>query len=150
MSLNIEYTTALIKTNLTRALIGGFVGSVLFTLMGLYMAPNIIGQQMDVGKLLAPVIGGSDQLGAIVHFLNGTIAFPLAYLALGYERLPGPGWLRGALFLIPLYLLAMVVVMPLLGQGFFFENGPKAMVALIGHIVFGVAMGAIIGRPANS
>ena len=66
---------------------------------------------------------------------------------LGFERLPGPGWLRGAIFLIPVYLVAMVVVMPSLGYGFFFENAPKAMVALMGHVVFGLAMGAIIGRP---
>jgi hypothetical protein len=147
VSLNIDHIINLIKSNLLRALIGGFVGTVLFTLMGLYLAPNIIGQQMDVGKLLAPLFGGSDDLGAAAHFLTGVIVFPLAYLALGFERLPGPGWLRGALFLIPVYLVAMVVVMPSLGYGFFFESAPKAMVALMGHVVFGLAMGAIIGRP---
>jgi hypothetical protein len=150
MSLDIDHIINLIKSNLVRALIGGLIGSILFTLMGLYLAPNIIGQQMDVGKLLAPLFGGFDVLGSAAHFLNGIIVFPLAYLALGFERLPGPGWLRGAIFLIPIYLVAMVVVMPLLGYGFFFENAPKAMVALMGHVVFGLAMGAIIGRPAKA
>ena len=51
--------------------------------------------------------------------------------------------------MIPVYLVAMVVVMPILGQGLFFDDPPKAMVALMGHIVFGVLMGAIIGKPDN-
>ena len=72
-----------------------------------------------------------------------------AYLIFGLRYLPGPGWLRGAIFLIPLYLVAMAVIMPILGQGFFFDSPPKAMVALMGHIVFGLCMGAIIGRPAK-
>jgi len=57
--------------------------------------------------------------------------------------------MRGALFLIPVYLVAMVVVIPVLGQGLFFGSPPKAMVALMGHVVFGLVMGAIIGKPAN-
>jgi hypothetical protein len=44
----------------------------------------------------------------------------------------------------------MVVIMPILGQGFFFDSPPKAMVALIGHVAFGVCMGAIIGRPTKA
>ena len=75
--------------------------------------------------------------------------FPLAYLILGIGNLPGPAWLRGALFLIPVYLVAMVVVMPILGQGLFFDSPPKAMVALMGHVAFGLVMGTIIGKPAN-
>ncbi len=51
--------------------------------------------------------------------------------------------------MIPLYLVAMVVVMPFLGQGLFFGSPPKAMVALMGHVAFGLVMGAIIGKPAR-
>jgi hypothetical protein len=51
--------------------------------------------------------------------------------------------------MIPVYLFAMLVVMPMLGQGFFFGNVHIAMVALMGHIVFGLAMGAIIGKPSE-
>jgi len=146
----IAATKVLIKENWVRALIGGFVGTVVFTLMGKFLAPQVIGQPMDVGVLLAPIFGGSDAAGAIAHFVNGTVLFPIAYLALGIRYLPGPGWLRGAIFLIPLYLAAMVVIMPILGHGLFFDSPPKAMVALMAHIVFGLCMGAIIGRPPGS
>jgi len=102
---------------------------------------------MDVAALIAPMLGGSHTAGVIAHFLTGTIVFPIAYLIFGIRALPGPAWLRGALFLIPLYLVAMAVVMPILGQGFFFGSPPKAMVALMGHVAFGLVMGAIIGKP---
>ena len=137
----------LIKEKLVRALAGGFAGTLVFTLMGLFLAPNIIGQPMDVAALIAPMLGGSHTAGVIAHFVTGTIVFPIAYLVLGIRTLPGPAWLRGALFMIPVYLVAMAVMMPILGQGLFFASAPKAMVALMGHVAFGLVMGAIIGKP---
>jgi hypothetical protein len=149
MSLLDAQTENLVKTKLKLALIGGFAGTVVFTLMGLFIAPNVIGQPMDVAALIAPMLGGSHTAGVIAHFVTGTVVFPIVYLILGIRRLPGPAWLRGALFMIPVYLVAMLVVMPVLGQGLFFDSPPKAMVALMGHVAFGLVMGAIIGKPAN-
>ena len=139
----------IVIANLVRALIGGFVGTIIFTLMGKFVAPHVIGQPMDVAALVAPMLGGSHTAGIIAHFVVGTVAFPIAYLVIGATRLPGPPPLRGLLFLIPLYLIAMTVVMPILGQGLFFGDPHKAMVALMGHLVFGLAMGAIIGKPPS-
>ena len=149
MDSTVAQSESLVKEKLVRALAGGFVGTAVFTMMGLFMAPHIIGQPMDVAALMAPMLGGSHTVGVIAHFVTGTVVFPIAYLILGIRKLPGPAWLRGAIFLIPVYLVAMVVVMPILGQGLFFDDPPKAMVALMGHLVFGVLMGAIIGKPAN-
>ncbi|MES0385689.1 MAG: DUF6789 family protein [Hyphomicrobium sp.] len=145
----VEQTEGVVKAKLLRALIGGFVGTILFTVMGKFVAPMVIGQPMDVAALMAPALGGSHVAGLVAHFASGTVVFPIAYLVLGIRYLPGPGWLRGAVFMIAVYLLAMLVVMPMLGQGFFFGDVHKAMVALVSHIVFGLAMGAIIGKPAN-
>lgn len=142
-------TEIFIKANWTRALFGGVVGTVVFTLMGKFMAPHVIGQPMDVAALLAPMLGGSHTAGVIAHYVTGTVVIPIAYLFLGLRYLPGQAWLRGAIFLIPIYLVAMVVIMPILGQGFFFDSPPKAMVALMGHVAFGLCMGVIIGRPTK-
>ena len=146
MNQETSLTGNLLVTNWKRALLGGFVGTVVFTLMGKFLAPQVIGQPMDVAALLAPIFGGSHTAGEIAHFVNGTVLFPVAYLILGYRYIPGPAWLRGAIFLIPLYLVAMVVIMPFLGHGLFFGDPPKAMVALMAHIAFGLCMGAIIGK----
>ena len=140
-------SATVVKDNLVRALIGGFVGTLVFTLMGKFLAPHVIGQPMDVAAMIAPMLGGSHLVGVIAHFVTGTVVFPIAYLVIGVNRLPGPPWLRGVLFLIPLYLIAMIVVMPIMGQGLFFGDPPKAMVALMGHLALGLAMGAIIGKP---
>jgi hypothetical protein len=140
-------TENIVKAKLVRALVGGFLGTLVFTAMGLFLAPKIIGQPMDVAALMAPMLGGSHTAGVIAHFVTGTVVFPIAYLIFGIRTLPGPAWLRGALFLIPVYLVAMAVVMPFLGQGLFFGSPPKAMVALMGHVAFGLVMGAIIGKP---
>ena len=149
MNTQVGQAKSLVKSKLPRALIGGFIGTALFTLMGMFIAPKVLGQPMDVVALIAPLLGGSHTAGVIAHFVTGTIVFPIAYLVLGIRWLPGPGWLRGALFLIPLYLGAMVVVMPFLGQGLFFDSAPKAMVAFMGHVAFGMVMGAIIGKPVS-
>jgi hypothetical protein len=147
MAILVAQTETLVKEKLIRALAGGFLATVVFTLFGLFVAPNVIGQQMDVAALMAPMLGGSHTAGVIAHFVAGTVVFPIAYLILGIRNLPGPAWLRGAIFMIPVYLVAMAVMMPILGQGFFFGSLPKAMVALVGHVVFGFVMGAIIGKP---
>ncbi len=135
------------KTKLKPALIAGFIASVVFTLMGQIGAPHLIGQKMDVAVILAPTLGGSYALGVIAHFFTGVVVFPVAYLLIGLPILPGPGWLRGVIFLIIVYLVAMTVVMPYLGQGLFFNDTPKSMVALLGHVVYGLILGIIVGRP---
>ena len=149
MTQMIVTTEILFKANWMRALLGAFVGTVVFTLMGKFMAPQIIGQPMDVAALMAPMLGDSHTAGVIAHFVTGTVVFPLLYLLLGVQRLSGPGWFRGILFMLPLYLIAMMLVMPLMGYGLFFDSPPKAMVALMGHVAFGLIMGGIIGKPSH-
>lgn len=137
----------LVKNKLLKALTGGLVGTIIFTLMGEYMAPKILGQPMDVAALMAPMLGGSHTIGVIVHFIMGTFLFPIGYLVVGISNLKGPAPVRGAIFLSGMWLGAMTVMMPILGQGLFFNDPAKAMVALVAHIVFGIVMGAIIGKP---
>ena len=79
MNIQVEQAESLVKSKLPRALIGGFVGTVLFTLMGMFVAPKVLGQPMDVAALIAPVLGGSHTVGVIAHFVTGTIVFPIAY-----------------------------------------------------------------------
>lgn len=52
-----------------------------------------------------------------------------------------------ALWGVLLWLAAMVVVVPLAGQPFFFGFGMPMVAALVAHIVYGVILAAIVGRP---
>ncbi|WP_279142897.1 DUF6789 family protein [Photobacterium phosphoreum] len=136
--------------NVVKALVGGFLGTLAFTLMGKFLAPHLIGHSMDVAAIIAHMLGTSESIGLMMHFMVGTIVFPIGYLLIGYSRLPGSGWLRGLLFLIPIYLIAMTVVIPMAGKGLFFHSMPMSMVALMGHMVYGIILGAIIGTPKKN
>ncbi|MCD9510270.1 DUF6789 family protein [Photobacterium phosphoreum] len=136
--------------NVVKALVGGFLGTLAFTLMGKFLAPHLIGHSMDVAAIIAHMLGTSESIGLMMHFMVGTIVFPIGYLLIGYSRLPGSGWQRGLLFLIPIYLIAMTVVIPMAGKGLFFHSMPMSMVALMGHMVYGIILGAIVGTPKKN
>ena len=48
-----------VKTKLPKAILGGFIGTIVFSIMGKFVAPIMIGQPMDVAALMAPALGGS-------------------------------------------------------------------------------------------
>lgn len=140
------------NTSFGKAILGGFVGTVLITLMMYFVAPMMLGQPMDVAAMLGKVMGGGWTLGMIAHVLNGTIIFSLVYLFAFYHFLPGSPWLKGTLWGVLLWLLAQTVVMPMMGAGLFSANmgGMKAAVAsLMGHVVYGATLGSVAGRPTG-
>ena len=137
-------------SNVIKAFISGFLGTLAFTLMGKFIAPHLIGHSMNVAAIIANMLGTSDSVGLMMHFMVGSIIFPIGYLLVGYKYLPGPGWLRGIIFLIPIYLIAMTVVMPMAGKGVFFNSVPMSMVAFMGHMVFGLILGLVVGTPKKA
>jgi hypothetical protein len=143
--MNIAEVESTIKQKMVRGLIGGAVGTIVFTIMGMTIAAKLTGSPMDVAAMLSSFLGVPYIIGIILHFGVGTVAFPLGYIVFGISVLPGPPWVRGAIFMFGVYLVAMIVVMPILGQGLFLGSGAKAIAALMGHLVFGVIMGAIMG-----
>ena len=77
------------KPNIGRAFGGGFVGTVIFTLMMRFVAP-MMGVRMDIVAKLGEMTHSGMAGGIFVHLLNGTVIFPLIYVYLLYRRLPGP------------------------------------------------------------
>jgi hypothetical protein len=60
--------------------------------------------------------------------------------------------MKGTLWGVVLWFLAQVVVMPMIGGGFFSSQmgGMMAVMgSLIGHAVYGVLLGVIAGGPAQ-
>ncbi len=119
-------------------------------LCGKFVAPIMIGHPMDVAALMAPVLGGSHTAGMVAHFLTGSIAYPIGYLLTIFHWVPGPAAIRGIIFGICAYLFAMIAVMPALGHRYFLGDPPKAMVALVAHIVFGAILGKVTGKPSEA
>jgi len=70
--------------------------------------------------------------------------------ALVGSRLPGPPALRGALFGIAPFLMAQIVVIPMMGMPLFSGSMVMAMGSLIGHLVYGAVVGQVYGPVAES
>jgi hypothetical protein len=136
-------------SDLGRAVLGGFVGTVALTLMMYFVAPMMMGQPMDIAAMLGSLLGGSWMAGMVLHFVNGTVIFPLIYAYVVYAVLPGGPTTRGIGWGLVLWLLAQVLVTPMMGGGFFSANAgglPAVIGSLMGHIVYGALLGAIAGE----
>lgn len=122
---------------------GGVIATAVMTVIGI-VAPVMGLPRMLVGNMLAGFMQVPVAVGWIMHFVIGTV------LAAGYvfffkSILPGNDIVKGVLYgLIP-FFLAQIMVMPIMGAGFFSSNTPApvlmVMGSLIGHIVYGGVLG---------
>jgi uncharacterized membrane protein YagU involved in acid resistance len=136
-----------VKANIRKAFAGGFVGTVMLTLMMRFVAP-MMGVRMDIVAKLGEMTHTGMAGGILVHFLNGTVIFPLIYVYLLHRRLPGAPWQKGLLWGVILWLVLEIVMMPMMGGGMLSTEmgGMKAvMAALIAHLIYGAILGAIVG-----
>jgi len=134
---------------LPRAIGGGFAGTVVFTLMMKFLAPEMIGHPMDIAAVLGTFTGLGTPAGMLMHFLLGTLGFAIAFVIVG-PYLPGPGWLRGVTFMTVIWFLAGLIAMPVLGVGLFFGGAKEAIAALFGHVALGAILGIIARLPERS
>ncbi len=140
----------MIRLNITRAIAGGLAGTLAMTMM-MYLVAPMMGVRMDIAAGLAGMLGVSWGAGLVLHFLNGTVIFPLIYALVLFRRLKGGPALRGVTWGLGLWLIAQLVVMPMIGAGVFSSKmgGMNAVAAsLMGHIVYGALLGAIAGLTA--
>ena len=133
--------------NFGRAALAGIVGAAIMTVVGLYVAPMMGIPEMNPANMLADQMGGNAVLGWIAHFMIGVIFAEVYAVVAG--SLPGPVVVRGALYGLAPWLLAQAVVMPMMGMGFFSGAMNMAMGSLIGHIIYGGAVGAVYGQPSS-
>jgi uncharacterized membrane protein YagU involved in acid resistance len=131
---------------LPRAIIGGLAGTVVFTLMMKFLAPQMIGHPMDIAAVLGTFTGLGTSAGVVMHFLLGTLGFAIGFVIVG-PYLPGPGWLRGVIFMTAIWFLAGLIAMPILGVGLFFGGAKEALAALFGHVVLGAVLGTVARPP---
>lgn len=132
--------------NAARVVGAGIAGTAAMTMVGVWGAPMMGLAPMNPAEMLAGAMGGVIALGWIAHFMIGVV------LAFGYAlvagRLPGPAFARGALYAVAPWLVAQLMVMPMMGMPVFSGSAMAAMGSLIGHLVYGAVIGAIIGARA--
>ena len=129
--------------NWKRAVLGGLVATALMTVLML-MAPWMGLPPMNIGAMLGSMMGGSYFLGWMAHFVIGAI-LAILYAALFATRLPGPGFVRGALYGAAPWIVAQLVVMPMMGAGVFGGSFGAGFGSLMGHLVYGAVLGGVYG-----
>lgn len=129
------------KINVLRSAMAGLAGTAAMTMLML-TAPRMGLPPMNVGHMLGSMMGGVDALGWMAHAMIG-VGLAVGY-AIASLRLPGHGALRGALFGIAPWLMAQLVVMPMMGAGLFGGSALGAMGSLMAHLVYGAIVGAIV------
>lgn len=131
------------------ALIGGLVATAAMTAFT-YMAP-LMGFEMNIPKMLAGTMGAPIIVGWAAHIMVGVV------LAILYATVFLPGLNKeanlksGALFGIAPWLLAQLMVMPMMSlmsggsftSGLFSGSILVAMASLIGHLFYGTVLGAL-------
>lgn len=133
------------ERNWSRAALAGLAGTLVMTAVGLWLAPMMGAPRMNPAEMLAGAMGGSLPLGWMAHVMIGVL------LACGYAivapALPGTPFLRGASYGVAPWLLAQLVVMPMMGGPLFGGSALMAMGSLVGHLVYGAVVGAVYGQP---
>jgi len=127
-----------------RAVAGGVVGTLVMTAVGLWVAPMMGIPAMNPAAMLAGAMGGNAALGWMGHFMIGVIlAVIYAFVA---PYLPGPPAARGALYGVAPFLMAQMVVIPMMGMPLFSGSASLAMGSLVGHLIYGAIVGAVYGE----
>lgn len=135
------------KPNFSKAVGSGVAGTIVMTIMTM-IAPMMGMPEMDIPRMLADFMGLPVLIGWLAHFMVGTV-LALIYAYSFIQKLPGAPWLKGALYGHFPWLLAQIMVNPMMGAGVFAMNTPAPMMmvmgSLLGHIVYGAVVGLVYG-----
>lgn len=136
--------------DISKGIVAGFIATIVLSALMIAKSFAGLAPQLNAIHMLAGILGSGPAGGWIAHFVIGTIFWGVLYALLD-PSLPGPHWIRGAIFSIGPWLLMMVIVMPVAGAGLFgMHIGPVAPVAtFMLHIVYGVVLGATYGALAG-
>ena len=129
-----------------RSLWAGAVGTAAMTMLALG-APLMGMPKMPIGDMLAMFLGIGSVAGWAMHVVIGLV---LAVIYAGWfaVRLPGAPALLGAVYGFLVFLVAQVVVSPMMGGGVFSGgNIPLIAGSLMGHLVYAGLVGGAYGEP---
>ncbi len=140
------------RPSFPRVIRSGFVATLVMTIM-LYLSPSMVPPRMDIAALFGRMLGGSWWLGLIIHFTLGAIIFSLLYAYLLNPLLPSKPWTKGTLWGLTLWLVAQMLILPMIGMGFFSADIPRRVTAVLGsllaHLIYGIVLGALL-KPSVS
>ena len=134
---------------IARVIGAGLIGTMVMTAVGVYVAPMMGIPAMNPADMLASKMGGVTLLGWMGHLMIGVI-LAVVYAKVFLGRLPGPAVARGALFSLAPWLMAQVMVMPMMGMPLFSGSMQMAGGSLVGHLMYSAVLGAVVGLSGQS
>jgi hypothetical protein len=118
------------------------------TMIMMYWVGPMMGlMKMDIAASLGRMLGIGWTGGITLHFINGTVIFPVIYAFFLYRILSGTPVIRGAIWGVILWFVAQLIVMRMMGGGVFSAKMGMMMAigSLIEHFIYGAVLGAIGG-----
>ena len=137
---------------LVKGMIAGLVGTVVLSVMMIMKSMIGLVPELDPIGMLAGMFGGPRALGWVMHFVIGTVAWGGGFTLL-YRFLPGKSSVvKGIIFSLGAWLIMMLVIMPMAGEGIFGLNIgiPAPLMTMMLHIVFGVVMGLVFSKQISA
>ena len=119
-----------------RAVLAGLLGTVVMTVVGLWVLPLFRLPVMSPAGLLAAAFGGNSLPVWVGHFMIGTI-LAVIYAAVA-PLIPGRPVVAGLLYGTAPFLLARIVVVPMIKGQPLFAGGPAAAAAML--VILAVAL----------
>ncbi|MBX9708069.1 MAG: DUF1440 domain-containing protein [Caulobacteraceae bacterium] len=134
--------------NIVRGMIAGFAATVVLSVLMVMKGMMGVMPELNIARMLGGMMGQGPAAGWVVHFMIGSVVWGTLFAVL-YPAIPGgSAWIKGALFGIAAWLLMMVMIMPMAGQGLFgMRLGPMApMMTAVLHVAFGVILGIVYAK----
>ncbi len=128
------------KFNLTSAIFAGLLAAAAMTML-LIIAPMMGMPKMDIGGMLAMFMGVPVAVGWAAHFMIGAI-LAIGYALVFVRATSLSGTKAGLVYSLIPWLMAQIVVMPMMGMGLFSGSMIVAGGSLMGHLVYGLVLGA--------
>jgi len=146
--------------NFGRAMVAGFVATLVMSIIQA-MAPMMGLPRMDIAAMVGSMFGGSLVLGWIIHLMMGTVLWAAVYAYIAEPQLAGAPWVRGLRYGFLLAIFVLVIGFSLVGAmfpslapqpgflGMGMGGAMGTMGVILGHVIYGLVLGAIYGQPAS-
>ena len=135
------------KLNYQKVVVAGIAGTLAFTVIML-LAPAVGLPKGDMGKMLGdmnPIMKLPYWIGWLMHIIIGTVLTGI-YAAFFLKILPSTGWKRGMVWSLIPFMVAQLMLMPMMGAGVF-AGGNVGMIvgSLLNHLAYGAVAGLLYG-----
>lgn len=144
------------KLSIHRVMAAGIFATLAMTTLTL-IAPKMGLTEMNIPRMLAGTMGLPLIIGWLAHFMIGiTLAF--LYAGFYYKKLRGTNAIKGMIFSLMPWLMAQLVVIPMMAflngmpftSGIFSGSFIMAAASLMGHLLYGLVLGALYHEQTSS